>query len=79
MPWRRRADITAGLHFLHRQLILWSQVAAKPYRIRGTIEGIGRVRYLFGEFSFDADRRELHRGTDLIAIAPQVFDLLLDF
>jgi len=34
------------------------------------------LRYLFDDFAFDTDRRELHRGADLISIAPQVFDLL---
>ncbi|WP_439404299.1 winged helix-turn-helix domain-containing tetratricopeptide repeat protein [Bradyrhizobium sp. DASA03076] len=34
------------------------------------------MRYLFEEYAFDIDRRELHRGDSLIAIAPQVFDLL---
>ncbi|WP_346659813.1 winged helix-turn-helix domain-containing protein [Bradyrhizobium sp. 200] len=34
------------------------------------------LRYLFENFSFDTDRRELSRGTDAITIAPQVFDLL---
>jgi adenylate cyclase len=34
------------------------------------------LRYLFEEYAFDIDRRELHRGADLITIAPQVFDLL---
>ncbi|MGF6426520.1 winged helix-turn-helix domain-containing protein [Bradyrhizobium elkanii] len=34
------------------------------------------MRYFFEDFSFDTDRRELRRGTDIIAIAPQVFDLL---
>jgi TolB-like protein/Flp pilus assembly protein TadD len=34
------------------------------------------LRYLFAEYAFDTDRRELHRGTDVVAIAPQVFDLL---
>jgi TolB-like protein len=38
--------------------------------------GIGSLRYLFEEFAFDTDRRELYRGTDAIAVAPQVFDLL---
>jgi DNA-binding winged helix-turn-helix (wHTH) protein len=31
---------------------------------------------LFEEYAFDTDRRELHRGADLVTIAPQVFDLL---
>ena len=32
--------------------------------------------YTFEGFSLDADRRELWRGTDLITVEPQVFDLL---
>ena len=34
------------------------------------------MRYLFEEFVFDTDRRELHRGAHVVSIAPQVFDLL---
>jgi TolB-like protein len=34
------------------------------------------LRYLFKEFAFDTDRRELHRGADVVSVAPQVFDLL---
>jgi TolB-like protein len=34
------------------------------------------LRYLFDEYAFDTDRRELHRGVDVVSIAPQVFDLL---
>jgi TolB-like protein len=34
------------------------------------------LRYLFEEYEFDTNRRELHRGADVVAIAPQVFDLL---
>ena len=34
------------------------------------------MRYFFEEYVFDTDRRELHRGADLVSIAPQVFDLL---
>jgi TolB-like protein/Flp pilus assembly protein TadD len=34
------------------------------------------LRYHFDEFALDTDRRELHRGTEIISIAPQVFDLL---
>ncbi|MBR0884756.1 DNA-binding winged helix-turn-helix (wHTH) protein [Bradyrhizobium japonicum] len=34
------------------------------------------MRYCFEEFAFDIDRRELHRGAEVVAIAPQVFDLL---
>ena len=34
------------------------------------------MRYLFEEYTFDTDRRELHRGADVVTVAPQVFDLL---
>jgi TolB-like protein/tetratricopeptide (TPR) repeat protein len=34
------------------------------------------LRYLFEEYAFDTDRRELHRGIDAVSITPQVFDLL---
>jgi TolB-like protein len=37
----------------------------------------GAMRYQFEDFILDADRRELTRGSDPIAIGPQVFDLLL--
>src|SRR6202045_1151856 len=39
-------------------------------------QGIGSLRYLFEEYAFDTDRRELHRGADVVSVAPQVFDLL---
>ena len=38
--------------------------------------GNDSLRYLFENYVFDTDRRELHRGADIVAIAPQVFDLL---
>jgi DNA-binding winged helix-turn-helix (wHTH) protein len=34
------------------------------------------LRYLFEEYAFDTDRRELHRGADVVSMAPQLFDLL---
>ena len=34
------------------------------------------MRYLFDEHVFDTDRRELHRGADVVSVAPQVFDIL---
>ena len=36
----------------------------------------GSLRYLFEDFAFDTDRRELHRGSGCVSITPQVFDLL---
>jgi pimeloyl-ACP methyl ester carboxylesterase/DNA-binding winged helix-turn-helix (wHTH) protein len=35
------------------------------------------VHFVFGDYALDVDRRELKRGTELIAIEPQVFDLLV--
>jgi TolB-like protein/Flp pilus assembly protein TadD len=58
--------LTGSLHFPHRQLIL-------------AIFQSGRIhilRYLFEDYAFDTDRRELHRGADVVSLAPQVFDLL---
>ncbi|GLR83675.1 winged helix-turn-helix domain-containing tetratricopeptide repeat protein [Bradyrhizobium iriomotense] len=34
------------------------------------------MRYRFEDFVLDTDRRELHRGTEMVSVAPQVFDLL---
>jgi len=34
------------------------------------------LRYLFEDYALDADRRELCRGTEWLAVEPQVFDLL---
>jgi TolB-like protein len=38
-------------------------------------EGSG-VRYLFEDYALDTDVRELRRGAKVLAVAPQVFDLL---
>jgi DNA-binding winged helix-turn-helix (wHTH) protein len=35
------------------------------------------VQYLFEDFALDPDRRELTRNTEVVAIGPKVFDLLL--
>lgn len=34
------------------------------------------MRYAFENYSLDTDRRELHRGAEIVTVAPQVFDLL---
>jgi TolB-like protein len=34
------------------------------------------LRYFFEQYAFDTDLRELHRGADVVPVAPQVFDLL---
>jgi TolB-like protein len=63
--------LAAGLLFPYRKLIL----EQKDFNDRPRLRGSG-LRYLFENFSLDTDRRELRRGTDAIAIAPKVFDLL---
>jgi TolB-like protein len=35
------------------------------------------VLYAFADYALDVDRRELRRGSELIALGPQVFDLLV--
>lgn len=34
------------------------------------------MRYLFEEYAFDTNLRELQRGAEVVSVAPQVFDLL---
>ncbi len=34
------------------------------------------MRFIFADYVLDTDRRELRRGPDLVAVAPQAFDLL---
>jgi DNA-binding winged helix-turn-helix (wHTH) protein len=35
------------------------------------------VQFVFGECVLDTDRRELSRGSEPVAVGPQVFDLLI--
>src|ERR1700736_4643507 len=72
VPAHRRTRLTFGLHFPYRRLILCVATDARA----PTIGGIGSVHYLFEEYAFDTDRRELHRGAEVVPVAPQVFDLL---
>ena len=48
------------------------------FSTRGVARSSGNhsLRYLFDEFVLDVERRELHRGVDLVSTTPQVFDLL---
>jgi TolB-like protein/Flp pilus assembly protein TadD len=68
--------LTLGLHSPYRQLILCVPTGDKASVQWEATKGIGSLRYLFEEYVFDTDRRELHRGTDLVSVTPQVFDLL---
>jgi TolB-like protein len=47
----------------------------EPRRSEATY-GNGSLRYLFENYAFDTDRRELHRGADAVSVTPQAFDLL---
>jgi TolB-like protein len=40
-------------------------------------QGANDVEFLFPDHKLDTDRRELHRGSEIIAMEPQVFDLLV--
>jgi TolB-like protein len=37
----------------------------------------GNVQFLLADHTLDTDRRELHRGSEPVAVEPQVFDLLI--
>ena len=75
MPRHQRARFTYGLHFPHRQLNLCLTGVLEP-RCSEAAWGNGSLRYLFENYAFDTDRRELRRGAELVTIPPQVFDLL---
>ena len=75
MPRHERARFTIGLHFSHRRLILCIATGARASTIGGYLRE-WQLRYLFEEYAFDTDRRELHRRADVVSVAPQVFDLL---
>ena len=75
MPRHELARFTCSLHFRHRQLNLCLTGVLEP-RYSGAAWGNGSLRYLFENCALDTDRRELRRGAELVAIPPQVFDLL---
>src|ERR1700692_722213 len=68
VPRHGRARLTCGLHFPYRRLILCVATDARASTVGGHLRN--------GEYGFDTDRRELHRGQDIVSVAPQVFDLL---
>jgi TolB-like protein/Flp pilus assembly protein TadD len=68
--------LTFGLHFSYRRFILSVLSRARASTKREAVQGIGSLRYFFEEYVFDTKRRELHRGAAVIAVTPQVFDLL---
>jgi hypothetical protein len=60
--------LTGSLHFPHLQLILASSSQAKALPgYRGlSSKGIRILRYLFEDYAFDPDRRELYRGAEVV-------------
>src|SRR5262245_22347857 len=75
MPRHELARFTCSLHFRHRQLNLCLIGVLEP-RLPAAAWEEGSLRYLFENCALDTDRRELRRGAELVAIPPQVFDLL---
>jgi pimeloyl-ACP methyl ester carboxylesterase/DNA-binding winged helix-turn-helix (wHTH) protein len=48
-----------------------------PFPAIGRRQGGPNLHYLFGDYALDTNRRELRQGADLVALEPQVFDLLV--
>jgi TolB-like protein len=71
MPRLGSARLTSPLLFPHQPLTLWiyNIFSSEP-------PGTGSLRYLFEDCALDTSRRELHRAGEVVAVAPQVFDLL---
>src|SRR3974390_2038381 len=58
----------------------WRWAALRPTRRAGQLVMFGQgdaLPYLFGDCQVDIDRREIRRGTRLVSVGPQVFDLLV--
>src|SRR3954453_19682836 len=74
LPKCGKTRLTFGLLFPHRRLIFFIPTVLES-QLEAT-QGNGSLRYLFENYAFDTIRRELHRGADVVSVAPQVFDLL---
>src|ERR1700677_984621 len=70
MPGPRPEDFDRRL-ICHWDILDYSVRARSPVRL-----GVN-VKFLFGNHVLDVGRRELKRGSALIAMEPQVFDLLV--
>src|SRR5262245_56010622 len=88
----RRAALRPALIEIHRARVaaralsetLNFRLGSPPFflkqRCGSVLEGSTRdgiLRYLFEDCALDTGRRELRRGEALVAIEPQVFDLLV--
>ena len=72
-PWAGALDIL--LTFSSPPAYSCAATGARVRRGKAT-QGIASLRYLFDEYAFDTDLRELYRGAHVVSVAPQVFDLL---
>src|SRR4051794_21114859 len=68
MPEGRRRDFTRTFLFSYRYLPIGSPKRYPP--------GGVRLLYSFADCTLNTDRRELRRNGGLVAVTPQVFDLL---
>jgi TolB-like protein/Tfp pilus assembly protein PilF len=68
-----KLGFTFGLHFLYRHHTVGPLTCFRSTTGRS---GESALRYIFEDFSFDSDRRELLRGAEVVSTTPQVFDLL---
>lgn len=60
---------------LRSTLSRWRRGAAKS-QVIGRISAGSTVRFVFGDFEFDAEARQLRRGRDPVHLTPKAFDLL---
>lgn len=66
--------MTCCLHFLTDSLFFTSELL--PLLTGHRLQGFRILRYLFENYELDSGRRELSRDTNVVALAPQTFDLL---
>lgn len=60
-------------------MLLWAcRARSRQTPCINRLHNVGvRMTFQFGDYVLDPDRRELSRGTETVAMGPQVFDLLL--
>src|SRR5882757_9828632 len=76
VPRHERARLTFGLHFPYRRLILCVPSGARGPDDRRPPEGLADCAISSRSTHSTLTGRELHRGADVVSVAPQVFDLL---
>jgi DNA-binding response OmpR family regulator len=52
-------------------------LASAQYPTASVCDQGGPTQYAFEDYVLDAERRELTRGSEAVAVGPQVFDLML--